>query len=162
MPPLIAALPAIAAAATIGAAGTTIGLDIANAGGGGTPSAAPATTTPAGPTPAQQLQQKEAVSQQLPTIEGLTSGFANPDYYAQQGGVAAGTAGQPGGNAAALRAVEQAFGLPPGSLSGLSAPGGTTGTPAKFTPSGSGATNQGAFPTGTSQLSEFVNTFFRG
>ena len=162
MPPLLAALPAIAAIAGIGAAGTTIGLDIANSGGPSTPS--PTTPlAPVGPTPAQQaqttLQQKAAVGQQLPNIEGLTSGFANPDYYAQQGGVAAGTAGQPGGQGAAMLAVEQALGLPPGTLTG----GGTaSATPKKFTPAGAGGTNQGAFPNSPADLSDFVGTFFKG
>jgi hypothetical protein len=94
----------------------------------------------------------------LPTIEGLTSGFANPDYYAQQGGVAAGTAGQPGGQGAALLAVEQALGLPQGTLTG----GTASATPKKFTPAGAGGTNQGAFPTGPADLSDFVSTFFKG
>jgi len=104
------------------------------------------------------LQQKAAVGEQLPTIEGLTSGFANPGYYAQQGGVAAGTAGQPGGQSAALAAVEQALGLPTGTLSGAGGPGAVK----KFTPAGAGAPNAGAFPSGPADLSQFVSTFFKG
>lgn len=163
MPPLLAALPAIAAIAGIGAAGTTIGLDIANS-GGGTP--APTATTSAAPTPAQLAStlaaQKAAVAQQLPTEEGLTSGFANPGYYAQQGGLAAGVAGQPGGAGASLQAVEQALGLPPGSLSGLGnlTGGGATAAIAKpFKPVGSGQTNAGAFPNDPTALSDFVRSF---
>jgi hypothetical protein len=164
MPPIIAALPVIAAIAGIGAAGTTIGLDVANAGGPSMPKPVP----PAGPTPAQQqadaAQKTAAVGQQLPTIEGLTSGFANPDYYGQQGALAAGVAGESGGPGAAASAVEKAFGLPPGTLSGVSGGtgGGAPGTPQKFTPAGTGGTNQGAFPPGETDLSSFVNTFFRG
>jgi hypothetical protein len=160
----MAFLPALAAIASIGAAGTTVGLDIANAGGGGgTPSA----VAPPAPTPAQQaqtaLQQREIAGQQIPTEEGLTSGFLSPAGYGQESALASGIAGQPGGNAAALAAALQSFGLPPSIIAYLNSGGGTpAATPAKFTPSGSGATNQGAFPTGTSQLSEFVNTFFRG
>jgi hypothetical protein len=164
MPPIIALLPAIAAIGTIASAGTSIGLEVANSGGGPPkPAVAP------GPTPQQQaqtaLQQKEAVGQQLPTIEGLTSGYANPEYYGQQGALAAGVAGQPGGTGAAAAAVEKAFGLPPGTLSAGGTGGGgggAPGTPSKFTPAGTGGTNQGAFPTGTTDLSEFVNTFFKG
>jgi hypothetical protein len=163
MPPLIAALPGILAiaapVASIAAAGTTIGLDIANAGG---PSA-PKPTAPAGPTPAQQAQEqtqlKAAVGQQLPTLEGLTSGFANPGYYASQGALNAGVAGQPGGQNAAMAAVEKALGLPPGSLTG-GATGG--GTPTKFTPAGVGnSTAAGAFPQNQVNLSEFVDSFMR-
>lgn len=163
MPPLIAALPAIAAIASIGAAGTTIGLDLANSGGPSTPKPVP----PTGPTPAQQqqdaAQKTAAVSQQLPTIEGLTSGYANPEYYGQQGALAAGVAGQSGGTGAAAAAVEKAFGLPPGTLSASTGGGGgAPGTPQNFKPAGTGGTNQGAFPTGSTDLSEFVNTFFKG
>ncbi len=164
MPPLIAALPAIAAIASIGAAGTTIGLDIANAGGGGAPKPA-AAVPPPGPTSAdqaaQQKQTQAAVAQQTPTIEGLTSGYANPGYYAQQGAVQAGVAGQPNADNSALRAVEQAFGLTPGSLAGGSA-GGASSAAKPFTPAGVGDPKQGAFPTGTTDLSDFVNTFFKG
>jgi len=160
MPPVLAALPLIAAIGGIASAGTTIGLDLANSGGPSTPK-----PTPTGPTPSQQqqtqLQEKAAVSEQLPTVEGLTSGFANPEYYAQQGALTSGAASQPGGQNAAMAAVEQAFGLPPGSLSGTTSAS-AGGTPKKFTPAGSGGTNQGAFPTGTTDLSEFVNTFFKG
>jgi hypothetical protein len=149
----MAFLPALAAIATIASAGTTVGLDIANSGG---PSA-PKTPAVTGPTPAQQqqtqLQEKAAVTQQLPTIEGLTSGFANPGYYAQQGATAAGVAGQPGGQNAAAAAVEKAFGLPPGTLSGAS------GTPKAFKPVGTGQANTGAFPRDPVQLSDFVNSF---
>ena len=164
MPPLIAALPAIAAIASIGAAGTTIGLDLANAGGPSMPKPVP----PTGPTPAQQqadkAQKTAAIGQQLPTIEGLTSGYANPEYYGQQGSLAAGVAGQSGGAGAAAAAVEKAFGLPPGTLSASTGGGGggAPGTPDKFKPAGSGTSDVGAIPTGTTDLSPFLNTFFRG
>jgi hypothetical protein len=165
MPPIIAALPLIAAIGGIASAGTTIGLDLANSGGPSTPKPVP----PTGPTPAQQqadaAQKTAAVGQQLPTIEGLTSGYANPEYYGQQGALAAGVAGESGGTGAAASAVEKAFGLPPGTLSGVTGGGGggrASGTPSKFTPAGTGGTNQGAFPTGETDLSSFVNTFFRG
>lgn len=152
-------LGVIAAITSIAGTGTGLGLQLANQPDSPKP---PAATTPAAPTPQQQaqtaLQQKAAVSQQLPTIEGLTSGFANPEYYGQQGAIAAGVAGQPGGTGSAARAVEAAFGLPPGSLAG----GGSNATPAKFTPAGTGTSSSGAFPTGPADLSEFVSTFFKG
>lgn len=152
-------LGVIASIVGIAGTGTEVGLSLANQ--PGTPK--PPTTTPAVPTPAQAAQtaeaQKAAVSQQLPTIEGLTSGYANPGYYSQQGALAAGTAGQPGGSASAMAAVEKAFGLPPGTLTGG---GGGTPSTANFKPAGVGDTGQGAFPTGTTDLSNFVNTFFKG
>jgi hypothetical protein len=158
-------LSTLAAVATIIGAGTSAGLSIDQA---VTAPGAPkpvAPTAPAGPTPQQQQQtqaaQAAAVGQAAPAIEGLTSGFANPGYYAQQGALSAGVAGQPGGDASATRAIEQAFGLPPGSIAG----GGSGGpsTPAKpFTPSGVGDPSVGAFPTSTTDLSSYVNTFFKG
>jgi len=159
MPPLIAALPAIAAIASIGSAGTAIGLDIANSGGGGSKATPPPVATTA---QQQQTQQAEtaAVGQAAPTIEGLTSGYANPGYYAQQGSLQAGTAGEPNDQNASARAIEQAFGLPPGSIGGGG--GGPSSSTKPFTPAGVGNPSQGAFPTGTTDLSSFVNTFFKG
>lgn len=115
---------------------------------------------PATPTAAQQqqtiTQQKAAVGQQLPNVEGLTSGYANPGYYAQQGATAAGTAGTPTGNNSALEAVEQAFGLPAGSLS---KGGGGGAAPTSFPATGTGAATAGAFPNSPVDLSNFVNSF---
>jgi hypothetical protein len=157
-------LTTLAAVAGIIGAGTSAGLGIhqaVTAPGAPKPAAA---TTPAGPTPAEQAQtqkqQQASVASTLPGIESLTSGYANPGYYAQQGGLAAGVAGQPGGDNAASRAIEQTFGLPPGSLSGGGA-GGPSSSSKPFTPA-TAETAQGAFPTGTADLSQFVNTFFKG
>jgi hypothetical protein len=152
--PLISTLAAIAGIASAGISG---GLAIDNAvSGPGTTPPTPSTT----PTPAQQQQtisqQKAAVSQQLPSIEGLTSGYANPGYYAQQGAAAAGT---PQSSNTALQAVEQAFGFPPGTLS--SGGGGGGGAPATkpYTPAGTGTASDGAFPNSPVDLSNFVNSF---
>ena len=159
-------LSSLAAIATIVGAATSVGVE------GYQLSNQPGTPKPPGPapgpTPAQQAQtqatQTAAVGQQLPTLEGLTSGYANPEYYGQQGALAAGVAGQSGGAGAAASAVEKAFGLPPGTLSGVKGggTGGGPGTPDKFKPAGSGTSDVGAIPTGTTDLSSFVNTFFRG
>lgn len=159
-------LSTLATIATIVGAGVSVGAtgyELANQ--PGTPK--PPITTPTAPTAAEAAQtaaaQKAAVGQQLPTIEGLTSGYANPGYYSQQGALAAGVAGQPGGESNAMAAVEKAFGFPPGTLTGIAGGGGgTTPSTAKFKPAGVSDTAQGAFPTGTTDLSNFVNTFFKG
>lgn len=150
--------------ATIVGAATSVGVEgyqLANQ--PGTPKAP--TPAPTGPTPAQQAatsaSQQAAVSQQAPTLEGLTSGFANPGYYAQQGALSAGVAGQPGGESSATAAIEKAFGLPPGTISG----GGTAGPSSSAKPfkaAGVGDPSQGAFPSSNSDLSQFVSTFFKG
>lgn len=153
-------MPLLSALAAIGglvSAGVSSGLAIDNA--VNKPSAT-MPTAPAAPTPAQQqqsiTQEKAAVSQQLPNVEGLTSGFANPSYYAQQGATAAGTVGSPTGSNSALEAVEQAFGLPAGSLS---KGGGGAAAPTSFPATGTGAATAGAFPNSPVDLSNFVNSF---
>jgi hypothetical protein len=151
--PLISTLAAIAGLVS---AGVGTGLEVDSA------LNKPSTTVPTAstqPTVAQQtqtnLQEKAAVGQQLPQLEGLTSGFANPGYYAQQGAAAAGTAGSPGGSNTALQAVEQAFGLPPGSLGPGS--GGASSAPSKYTTAGSGTGTGGTYPASPVDLSDFVN-----
>lgn len=154
-------MPLLSALAAIGglvSAGVSSGLAIDSA--VNKPSAT-MPTAPTAPTPAQQqqsiTQEKAAVSQQLPNVEGLTSGFANPSYYAQQGATAAGTAGSPTGSNSALEAVEQAFGLPAGSLS--KGGGGGGAAPTSFPAAGTGDATKGAFPNSPVDLSNFVNSF---
>jgi hypothetical protein len=154
-------LTTLAAIATIAGAGVSSGLAIDQA---VTAPCAPKPAAPATPPPptaqqqAQQRQQTEAaVGQQLPTLEGLTSGYANPGYYAQQGATAAGVAGQPGGNTAAISALEKSLGLPAGSLNPGGGGGGTSTPP--FQPAGTGNANAGAFPTSPADLTEFTNSF---
>jgi hypothetical protein len=160
--PLLATLAAIAG---IVAAGTSVGVEGYQLANQPSTPKTPAAVPPPGPTPAQQAQtaanQTAAVGQQAPTLEGLTSGFANPGYYAQQGALAAGVAGQPGGQGSAAAAIEQTFGLPPGTLTGG---GGTAPSSAAkpFQPAGVGDPSQGAFPASTTDLSSFVSTFFKG
>jgi hypothetical protein len=144
MPPLIAALPAIAAIASIAGTGVTVGETLANQPGAPKPPAAAP-----GPTPAQQAQtraqQQAAVTENLPTFEAETMGAANPAYYAMLSALSSGVAGQPGGQNAAQRAVAQSFGFP--ALPTL--------TPSTST------SNTSVPPTPTA-LSDFVNSFFRG
>ena len=152
--PLISTLAAIAGIASAGISG---GLAIDNA--VNAPSTTPPNPSSTTPTPAQQqqqiTQQKAAVSQELPSIEGLTSGYANPGYYAQQAGSQAGV---PQSSNTALQAVEQAFGFPPGTLSSGAGGGGTAATK-PYTPAGTGGASDGAFPNSPVDLSNFVNSF---
>jgi hypothetical protein len=150
MPPIIAALPVIAAIAGIGAAGTGIGLELSNQPG------APKPTPP--PTPAvigaDQNQIKAAVSQQDPNILSATSGLANPDYVAQISQLLAGTGGQTGSTGAARQAVNQVFGLNPSTITG----GGGAPSSPQFTPAGTGTT-PASDPNAPTNLSEFLQRF---
>jgi hypothetical protein len=112
----------------------------------------PTATAPTGPTPAQQAQtqaqQESVASQQLPNLQELGGGSFSPAYSAMEAALLAGTAGQPGGQNAANRAVANAFGFPSGfpPLPSL--------TPATAT------SNTGVPPSPTA-LSDFVNAYFR-
>jgi hypothetical protein len=149
MPPLLAALPAIAAIGGLAGTGVGLGLELSNQ--PGTPKPTP--TPP--PTPAAitdtQNQEKALISQNAPNVLSQTSGLANPDYVAQISQLLAGTGGQTGSTGAARQIVQQLFGLP-----GL--PGAGSGT--QFTPAGatSGATGPAPAATDT-KLSDFVNSF---
>jgi hypothetical protein len=148
MPPLLAALPLIAAIGGLAGTGIGVGLDLSNQPG------KPAPTPP--PTPASitsnQNQIKAAVSQQDPNVVSATSGLANPDYVAQISQLLAGTAGQTGSTGAARQAAAQAFGLPniPGQGSG--------GTSQPFTPTGS-STTPAADPNAPVNLSDYLQRF---
>jgi hypothetical protein len=132
MPWLLAALPAIAAIGGTAAAGTTIGLDIANA---GNKTVTPTTPAPTPPNAQQLEQQKALISQQLPNIVGATSGLANPSYDALIAQILSGTAGQSGANASAGAATGQAF------------------TPANSQPTNAAVQGQPV------NLSDFINSF---
>lgn len=151
MPWFIAALPAIAAATSIGATGVGLGLELSNQ-PGGAPKAAP-------PTPAvinaEQNQEKAAISQQAPNILAQTSGLANPDYIAQISQLLANTGGQTGSAGAAGQVVKQLFGLSGGSTSPATS-GGATGN---FTPASSSPTPNPAGANSPVNLSDFLNRF---
>ena len=107
MPPLIALLPTIAAIGGLAATGTTIGMDIAGA--GGSKPAAPTTSTPAPPNAQQLAQQKALISQQVPNIDSATSGTTSPEYQSMIAQILAGVTGQPGANASGAAATGQQF-----------------------------------------------------
>ena len=150
MPPLVAALPVIAAVAGLAGTGVGLGLELSNQPGG-------ATTPP--PTPAvinqEQQQEKAAISQQAPNILAQTSGLANPDYVAQLAQLLAGTGGQTGSQGAASQIASQLFGLSPGTPA-------TPGAGSSFTPAGTGTANNPAPANSQVQLSDFVNRFIFG
>lgn len=157
MPPLLAALPLIAAIGGLAGTGVGLGLDLSNQPG------KPAPTPPL--TPAQigtnQNQIKAAVSQEDPDILSSTSGLANPDYVAQISQLLAGTGGQTGSTGAARSAAAQAFGLPSGnSIAGAGSPG-PPATPgaAPFVPAGQSPSADTQTPV---QLSDFINRFLFG
>lgn len=127
-------LPALAAIAGLASAGTTIGMDIAGAGGAPNPTA-PTTSKPTPPNPQQLLQQKSLVSQQLPNVVGATSGLASPSYDSLIAQILAGVTGQPGANAAGASATGQQF------------------TPANSQPTNAAVSGQPA------NLSDFINSF---
>ena len=154
MPPLIAALPIIAAVAGLAGTGVGLGLELSNQPG------SPKPVTPTAPTPAQnavtQNQEKALIGQQLPNVLSQTSGLANPEYLAQMAQLLAGTAGSPGSTGAAQQAIAQAFGLPPGAFTG----GGGATPASRFTPAGANPNTSAATdPTTPVSLSEFVKSF---
>jgi hypothetical protein len=155
MPPLLAALPLIAAIGGLAGTGVGLGLELSNR--PGTPKA---TTADAGATAATNnanLQaEKAAISQQTPNVNAATSGLANPDYVASISQLLAGTAGNPGSTGAAQQAIAQAFGLPGGSGTGGTTPGQATST-SNFTPAG--ANPNPAAQNQPTNLSEFVQRF---
>jgi hypothetical protein len=156
MPPLLAALPLIAAIGGLAGTGVGLGLELSNR--PGTPKA---TTADAGATAATNnanLQaEKAAISQQTPNVNAATSGLANPDYVASIAQLLAGTAGNPGSSGAAQQAIAQAFGLPsPGSGTTGTTPGQATST-SNFTPAGSNPSP--AAQNGPVNLSDFVTRF---
>ena len=150
MPPLLAALPIIAAIGSLAGTGVGLGLELSNR--PGSPKPPSTTTTPAVQTPAeqsqQQAQQKALISQQTPNVLSATSGLANPAYVEQIASLLSGTAGQPGSTGAAQQAVGSAFGF--NSL---------PGTPKSFTPSGGAGGSGGGTSGAPNNLSDFVNSF---
>jgi hypothetical protein len=155
MPPLLAALPLIAAIGGLAGTGVGLGLELSNQPG------SPAPTTPnAGATAAtnnaNMQAEKAAISQQTPNVNAATSGLANPDYVAQIAQLLAGTAGNPGSQGAAQQSIAQAFGLPGGSGTGGTTPGQGTST-SNFTPAG--ANPSPAAQNNPVNLSDFVTRF---
>lgn len=154
----MAFLPAIAAIATIAAAGTSIGETLANQ--PGSPPKAPTTpTTPTtlstAPDQAQLNAIKEAVGQQTPNVLSATSGLASPDYVQQMIQLLSGTAGTPGSSGAARSSVASAFGLP-----SSGGPIGNIGSTTNFNPAGAGtSTGPSSNPNDPINLSDFVNRF---
>ena len=134
MPPLLAALPAIAAAVGIAGTGITTGLEVSGALGGGAPPT-PTAPTPTTPNQQQLMQQKALVSQEAPNVVGQTSGLASPSYDSIIAQILAGVTGQPGANAAGAAATGQQF------------------TPANNQPTNAAVNGQPA------NLSDFVNSF---
>jgi hypothetical protein len=152
MPPVLAALPLIAAVASIAGTGVGLGLELSNSGG--------STPKPVPPSPAtiNQNQQaiKASIGQEAPNVISSTSGLANPDYVAQISQLLAGTGGQTGSTGAARQVAAQLFGLNSGSVN----PSGAAPTPS-FTPAGTGQ-NPGPEASSPVQLTDFIQRFING
>jgi len=153
MPPVIAALPIIAAVAGLAGTGVGLGLELSNSGGG--------SSKPVPPTPAviNQNQQaiKASIGQEAPNIISSTSGLANPDYVAQIAQLLAGTGGETGSTGAARQVAAQLFGLNADSVN----PSGAASTPS-FTPAGTGQNPNSAESNSPVQLTDFINRFMFG
>jgi hypothetical protein len=156
MPPLLAALPLIAAIGGLAGTGVGLGLELSNK--PGAPKTVPETPAQIG---TNQNQIKAAVSQEDPNILAQTSGLANPDYVAQISQLLAGTGGQTGSTGAARDAAAQAFGLPSISGGGGTGPVRPPATPGsqQFVPAGQSPSADSQTPV---QLSDFVNRFIFG
>jgi len=154
MPPLLAALPLIAAIGGLAGTGVGLGLELSNQ--PGKTSATPNAGVTAATNNANLQAEKAAISSQTPNVDSATSGLANPDYVASISQLLAGTAGNPGSTGAAQQAIAQAFGLPGGSGTGGTTPGQATST-SNFTPAG--ANPNPAAQNQPTNLSEFVQRF---
>ncbi len=156
MPPILAALPLIAAIGGLAGTGVGLGLELSNRPGSPSPTAATNAGVTAEQNNSAQQAEKAAISQQAPNVNAATSGLANPEYVEQIAQLLAGTAGQPGSTGAAKSAIAQAFGLPGGAVG--PAPGVQGTSTSNFTPAGTtGNANAGSAPV---NLSEFDTRFF--
>jgi hypothetical protein len=119
-------IAAIAAIASLAAAGVGTGLSIDSAlNQPGAPKVP--TTTPTTPlTSSQNAATTAAVGQQLPTLQALTGGSVSPEYAANFGATGAGVNNTPGASGDVQAAVNQFFGLSAPGSSGLTTPTGAS------------------------------------